>query len=779
MIKVTENKVFELSTKRTTYGFFVNDINYLEHLYYGKKIDLNSDAFEALKSKQEFPIGNAVSYDEEHQAMTLESKLLEYSTRGKGDIRNPLVEIEYVNGSRTTDLKYQGYEIKEHVEMEELPCSRAKGEKIEDLFITLLDQENKVEVTLIYSIYESDDVITRRMEIKNLGTDDVKVLRAFSLQLDLYNEEYTFTSFHGGWTKEMKRYDQPCIIGSLVSESLVGLSSSRSNPFVMLSKKGCTEENGEVYGFNLIYSGNHQESVEVDTQNHLRFLTGINPTTFSYTLKNGETFRTPEAVMTYTNFGYNEMSHNLHGFINKHIVRSEFAFMPRPVLINSWEAAYFKFNQSLLLKMAKKASKAGIELFVLDDGWFGERNEDDSSLGDWKENKKKLPGGLIGLSTKIHKIGMKFGIWVEPEGISEKSNLYKAHPEWALKLKDHHHSMGRHQMILDLTNDEVVNYVIDSMRYVFSQGVDYVKWDMNRVFTDYFSQSLASEKMNEVSHRYYLGLYRILDTLTKEFPHILMENCASGGNRFDLGMCTYFPQTWASDNTDAVSRMSIQRYYSYGYPLNLLGCHVASHHNHQTLRFTTLDIRFNVALFGQLGYELNICDATRKEFNEIKEQVKLYKQQREYFVNAKVYRSSFDTNNVTLSVVSEDKKHAMGVIMQHRIAAGKWEDYIRFHGLEENAEYRVYSKGYNHSLLRFGTLANMVSPIHLKEDRGLIKLLAKFVSMKEQGLEYNVKGELLNSFGVGLRPSYIGTGFNDKTKLFGDFDTRLILIDQK
>jgi alpha-galactosidase len=779
MIKVLDNKIFELSTKKTTYSFFVNEINYLEHLYYGKRIEVTKEAFEALKAKQEFPIGNSISYDEDHQAMTLETKLLEYSTRGKGDIRNPLLEIEYSNGNRTTDLKYQGYSLKEHVEMKSLPCSRASNDKVEDLFITLLDNENLVEVTLVFSIFEEEDVITRRMEIKNLGENDIKILRAFSLQLDINNEEYVFTSFHGGWTKEMKRYDQPCIIGTMVSESLVGLSSSRSNPFVMLSKKGCTEENGEVYGFNLIYSGNHQESVEVDSLNHLRFLTGINPTTFNFTLKKGEEFFTPEAIMTYSSLGYNEMSHQLHSFINKHIVRSEFAFTPRPVLINSWEAAYFKFNERLLLKMAKKAKKTGIELFVLDDGWFGKRNEDNCSLGDWKENKKKLPDGLIGLSNKIHKIGLKFGIWVEPEGVSEDSSLYRNHPEWVLKLKDHHHSLGRHQMILDFTNDEVVNYITDSMRYVFSQGIDYVKWDMNRIFTDYFSQTLDKEKMNELSYRYYLGLYKVLDTLTREFPHILMENCASGGNRFDLGMCCYFPQTWASDNTDAVTRMGMQRNYSYGYPLNLLGCHVASHHNHQTLRFTTLDTRFNVALFGQLGYELNICDCSKKEIKEISEQVALYKKEREYFINAKVYRSSFDTNNVSLSVVSQNQKHALSVIMQYKIEPGKYEDVVKFYGLDDKKEYNVFSKGYDHSLIRFGTLANTMSPIHIKEDGFLIKLLSKFISMKEKGLDYSVRGEILNSRGVLLRPSYIGTGYNDQSKLFGDFDTRLILVDEK
>ena len=777
MIIVKDN-LFALQTKETSYVFFVNEIKYLEHLYYGSRIETLDNTLEVLKDKYQFQIGGGISYDKDHTTLTLESKYLEYSSRGKGDIRNPMIEILDSTGNRTSDFKYQSYEIRKHQEMKTMPSSTSKDEDIEDLVIILLDQESNVEVKLIYSIFENSDVITRRMEVKNLGEEKVKLLRAFSLQLDMKNDHYVFTSFHGSWIREMNRYDQELVIGTLISESLIGASSSRSNPFVMISKKGCQENIGEVYGFNLIYSGNHMESCEVDSWNKLRFLTGINPTTFDWTLEKDQVFETPEAVMTYSNKGFNKMSHQMHDFVNKHIVRGEWSNIPRPVLNNSWEAAYFKFNERKLLKMAKAAKKAGIELFVLDDGWFGTRNDDFQGLGDWTENKKKLPKGLLGLSKRINKIGMDFGIWVEPESVNERSKLYQEHPEWALRNLNRHHSEGRNQMLLDLSNDEVVDYLIDSMTYVFSQGVKYVKWDMNRIFSDYYSPTLEKEKMNELAHRYMIGLYRLLDTLTKRFPHILFESCAGGGNRFDLGMLCFMPQTWGSDNSDAISRVTIQRGYSYGYPLNTVGSHVSSSPNHQTLRNSTLESRFNIACLGQLGYELNIAELNRKQRKEIKEQITLYKTMRTNLLKNDFYRGDDEGNTSTFSVVSKDKKHAIGVIVSKLNKHGDSDNKIEISSLEEKGLYHVHSKDYKHSISKFGGLVNQVSPIHLNENSKLVKFISKFVHMKEDGLNYNTSGEIINQVGVSLPYNFMGTGFNSKTRVSLDQEVRMIFIDK-
>lgn len=576
----------------------------------------------------------------------------------------------------------------------------------------------------------------------------------------------------------MNRYDQDLVIGTMISESLCGLSSSRSNPFVMISKKGCQENYGEVYGFNLIYSGNHMESVEVDSLDQARFLTGINPTTFDYTLNKNETFETPEAIMTYSNQGYNTLSHHMHDFVNNHIIRGEWASLPRPVLNNSWEAAYFKFNQRKLLKMAKSAAKVGVELFVLDDGWFSIRNDDTQGLGDWKENNKKLPHGLKGLAEKINKLGMDFGIWVEPECVNEKSILYKEHPEWVVKLKNHHHSLGRNQMILDLSNLDCVNYLIDAMSYVFSQGnIKYVKWDMNRIFSDYYSQTLDKERMNEFSHRYVIGLYKLLNSLVKRFPHILFESCSSGGNRFDLGMLVYMPQTWASDNSDALSRTYIQKGYSYGYPLTTLGCHVSSSPNHQTLRNSLLESRFNVALFGQLGYEFNISELPLKQRKEVKEQIKFYKEIRNKFLKCDFYRHDESENRITFSMISKDKNHALAMMMIKENKPGISENHIDIQALDKNQLYRVSSKDYIHEISKFGGLVNQVSPIHLNEHGLLVKIVGLFMRMKEKGLNYTSKGDLLNNVGIDLNYNFLGTGFNENTRLQLDQETRLILID--
>jgi len=776
---LVNNNVFELHTKTTSYIFYVNDINHLEHLHYGNRIKVDENTVSSLKQRSEFTIGNSVAYREDKQNACLETMLLEISSRGSGDIRNPSIDIRLPNGSRDLDFVYDSYEIRKHTEMKTLPTSHSKDKEIEELVVHLKDEENNIRLNIIYSVYEECDVISRRVEIINDNQEDIKILKAMSLHLDLINKDYKFISFHGGWAREMKRYDQPCVIGTINSESLCGVSSSRSNPFVMLGHKDVSEENGEVYGFNLVYSGNHLESVETDTFSHIRVMSGINPATFDYTLKNGEVFETPESIMTYSSCGLRKMSHSMHDFVRNHIVRGTYQDLPRPILNNSWEAAYFRFNERKLLKMAKKASKAGMELFVLDDGWFGTRNSDFEGLGDWYVNKKKLPGGLERLSKRINKLGMDFGIWVEPEMVNEKSNLYKAHPEWVIKTPNRVQSLGRHQYILDLSNQDVVDYLFESMKDVFTRSnCKYVKWDMNRIFSEYFSSSLKEEKMNELSHRYVVGLYQLMDRLVKAFPHVLFEGCSGGGNRFDLGILSYMPQIWASDNSDAMSRIMIQRGYSYGYPLSTLGCHVSDIPNHQTLRTSSVDTRYNVAFTGLLGYECNLGEMPKEERKIIKTQVEEFKHYRKYFLDSDYYRYDPKDGVHIISQVSKDKEHACVILFYERADVGHMTDILPLSGLNKDYKYRVHSKTYYHDIRLFGGLVNQISPIHIKNGSFLHRLIAKVIKMKERGEDQVVNGDILVSKGYEVYQSFNGTGWNDKTKLVKDMESRIYFFDK-
>ena len=424
--------------------------------------------------------------------------------------------------------------------------------------------------------------------------------------MDMAEIDLTMHTFNGAWAREMGRYDTPVKSGKHINASFTGTSSSRANPFVMFSRPGCTEEYGECFGFNLIYSGNHYEAAEVNGFGKTRITIGINPENFEYMLNPNEDFESPEAVMTFSDKGFNKMSQNMHYFVREHIVRGEWKYKARPVLLNSWEANYFDINEDKLVNLGKAAKDVGIEMLVMDDGWFGERDDDTTSLGDWDVNPKKLPDGLKGICDKINDIGLDFGIWVEPEMVNVKSRLYEAHPDWAMGVPGKPHTEGRSQRILDLTNTEVQNFIIEKMTQVFtSANIAYVKWDMNRIFSDYYAPGLPADRQGEIAHRYYIGLYRVMKELTNRFPHILFEGCSSGGNRFDLGTLCYFPQIWASDNTDALSRADIQNGYSYGYPMSTVSAHVSACPNHQTHRVTPLNTRFNVAAFGVFGYECN------------------------------------------------------------------------------------------------------------------------------------------------------------------------------
>ncbi|MBO4636585.1 MAG: alpha-galactosidase [Clostridiales bacterium] len=788
MIRVTDDLVFVLDTDNTTYAFRILPTGHPEHLYYGSRIHI--DSADGLAEHHEFAPGNTCLPDEGPEVKySLEDMRLEMSTLGKGDLREPFMELVNSDGSRTSDMRYGDYKISKGKEDNgELPGSY--GPDADVLEVMFSDKENNTALSLKYTVYEECNVITRSCTLTNLGEDDITIERLMSLQIDMDKGDYKFTTFTGAWGAEMKRTDIKVEGARIVSCSNTGSSSNKANPFVMISKGAVDEDYGRVYGFNLIYSGNHYESIEKSSFGKPRFLSGINPQGFTWKLAKGESFDSPEAVMTFSCSGYNGQSRNMHDFISKHILRGPWKDRLRPVLLNSWEASYFDITERKLLRLARKAKSVGIELLVMDDGWFGERNDDSCSLGDWYPNKKKLPGGLKGICDKVNKLGLKFGIWVEPEMINRKSRLYEAHPDWALEIKGKKHALGRNQMILDLTRKDVREYLIKTLSDVFSSAdISYVKWDYNRNFTDVFSSALPKDRQGEVFHRYILGLYEVMRELTSRFPEILFEGCASGGNRFDLGILCFFPQIWGSDDTDALSRAEIQNGYSYGYPQSTFTCHVSDVPNHQTLRKTPLDTRFNVASFGNLGYECNLCEMKKRDVEDIRKQIEFYKEMRKTTLYGHFRRTaSFSDgeevsvlrdlpgNHVSWTIVSEDLKTAYSMTMQILVHPNTQINILYPKGLGNDILYKMSGRDLKYDIRLFGGLINHAVPIHVKQDSLIHALIAKFVFIKIESEEHTMYGDAMMNAGVHLRSSFAGCGFNDQMRYYPDFGSRIYTI---
>ena len=784
---------FFLQTTHSTYGMRVMETGHLEHLYYGERItvDTQDSAFCApLVIQRGFAPGNTCTYDREHPQISMEDVCLEVGTCGKGDIREPFLEVCFTDGSVTSDFTFVSFEVltlkdrDERMQASGLPHSYSEEESssAKCLHIILQDATNRLELQLFYTVYEDCDVIIRSACLLNRSDTFVTIERCMSAQLDLTEDYSEVTHFSGAWAREMHREQITLSSGKFVNSSYTGTSSNRANPFVILSPENTCETSGSCIGCNLIYSGNHYEALEKDSYGKFRFVAGINPRSFSWQLAPGEVFYTPEAVLNFSADGFRGLSGQLHSFIREHIVRGVWKHKPRPVLLNSWEACYFKIDEKKLLQLAKAGKNAGIELFVMDDGWFLGRNDDTSSLGDWEPDPKKLPGGIASLSKKIKELGMDFGIWVEPEMISENSNLYKEHPDWAMKIPGHPHSEGRNQCILDLCNPEVRKYVIEEMTRVFSSGeIRYVKWDMNRNFSDIYSPYLPAAKQGETAHRYVLGLYHIMDELTTRFPEILFEGCSSGGNRFDLGILNYFPQIWASDNTDALCRTGIQNSYSYGYPLSVFTAHVSSCPNHQTLRITPLETRFQVASFGILGYECNLKDLSGSELNAIREQIALYKKWRDLFQFGTFYRGTEneDSDSETLSwtCVSPDGRRAVGLFFRRLTTPNQSHDWYRPAGLLPDVKYHFYGRNIKYNLKDFGDLVNTVSPVHIKQGSALQEILSRFVNMDGEKEDLTAYGDTLMLAGIALKPAFAGTGYNSDTRLFPDFSSRMYFME--
>ena len=768
--------VFVLDTDNTTYLFAVTPSRHLEHLYYGGKIRIDkAEDCAHIRERHEFELGNCISYDKKFPQVMLEDMCLEMSGAGHGDIREPFVSLVYPDGSRSVDFLYEKSTLSNQKEpLQTLPCAYTENGKTEHLIVELRDGALVME--LHYTVYPACDVITRSAVLLNEG-DTVQVERLMSMQLDMPFGGAAVTSFHGAWGREMNRHTAALPVGKLVLESRTGCSSNRVNPFFMVHSPDANEASGSVYGFNLIYSGSHYAAAEVNAYGKTRIVSGIQPEGFRWLLEKDGRFETPEAVMTYSENGFTGQSQNMHRFVRSHIVRGVWRDRPRPVLLNSWEACYFNINEKSLVSMARSAKDLGVELLVMDDGWFAERDNDSRSLGDWTPSAKKLPGGLRSLAEKIIAEGLKFGIWVEPEMVNTDSRLYRKHPDWAMAIPGKRHSEGRTQRVLDLANPEVQDFLIQKMSEVFSSApVSYVKWDMNRIFSDVYSPYLPAERQGETAHRYIMGLHRVADTLAKSFPDILFEGCASGGNRFDLGMLCWFPQIWGSDNTDAICRAHIQEGYSYGYPQSCVGAHVSASPNHQTLRRTPLATRFAVAAFGALGYECDVRGLPSAEKQAIREQIALYKKWREVMQLGDFYRIT-EGNLHRWTCVSPDKSRAVVLLLQELTEANVQAHRLQLRGLDPDKTYRLYNIPGRVDVRTFGSLINTVTPVHVRQDSVLHNVIAKQVKMNGETENVTATGSVLMHTGVMLSPAFSGSGFNEKVRIFPDFAARLYFLE--
>ena len=772
-----ETPVFKLDTDNTSYIFGVMPSGHLEHIYYGVCVLADDGSgIDAMRQKHEFEPGNVIVYSKEFPTEIPEDTCYELSSPGHGDIREPLIEIVMPDGSRTNDFLFKSYEINdEKKSFETLPGSYSENGEVEHLLMEL--EFEKLTLELHYFVYPECDVITRSARLVNNGDETVTLERFLSLQLDHPQAGFDVTSFHGAWAREMNKSTVALCAGKYVIESRAGCSSSRANPFFMLHAPNTDETCGECFGFNLIYSGNHYSAIEVSAFGKTRVVSGIQPQGFRFVLEKDECFEAPEAVMTYSQNGFSELSLNMHSFVREHITRGVWKNKERPVLLNSWEACYFNISEQGLVSLAKAGKELGIELFVMDDGWFAKRDDDSHSLGDWDPSKKKLPKGLGNLAKKVTGLGVKLGIWVEPEMVNTESELYKTHPDWAMAIPGKLHSEDRNQRVLDLANPEVTEFLINKMTEVFSSAdISYVKWDMNRIFSDIYSPYLLPERQGETAHRYICGLYKVMKALTEKFPDILFEGCASGGNRFDLGILCYFPQIWGSDNTDAVSRLTIQEGYSYGYPQSCVGAHVAASPNHQTLRDTPLETRFNVAAFGALGYECDVRDLNSDQKQKLIKQIECYKQWRPVLQYGQFYR--LGTGNIHEWIcVSPDKKRAVGVIVQELVEANTQTHRFKAAGLDPELQYRFYSIPVRVNVKQFGSLINTLSPIHVKQDSLVHNVIAKTVKMNGEEESVNAFGAVLMNAGVSLKQAFSGTGFNDNVRVFSDFASRMYFIE--
>lgn len=708
MIQYNEQqKVFHLRNAKISYLMKIMENGQMGHLYFGKCLseDIDTAHMVAPRSCILAPCTFKNNLD-----FSPELLRQEYPAYGTGDYREPAYQLQMPNGSRITDFQYKSHRIYcGKQKLEGLPCTFGQEQSVTTLEILLEDNLTGCWLVLSYHLFEDMPVITRSVNFTNDGEQALYLERALSLSLDLFDSDYEMVQLDGAWSRERHVHTRPLQSGKQSVSSTRGASSASHNPFFALKRESTTETAGEVYGFSLIYSGNFFAQAEVDDYGVTRAMLGINPFDFCWKLEPGESFQTPEAVMVYTQEGLNGMSQTFHRFFRSHLMKSCWSNQPRPILINNWEATYFDFDEEHLLQIAEEAKKLGIELFVLDDGWFGNRNDDSSSLGDWDVNIQKLPNGVEGLAQKIQDLGMMFGLWFEPEMVNEESALYRQHPEWVVRTPDRRQSYGRNQFVLDFANGEVVDYLYDKMASILRCGkISYIKWDMNRNITEAFSPTLPADRQKEFYHRYILGVYSLYERLTQAFPKVLFESCASGGGRFDAGMLYYAPQAWTSDDTDAVERLKIQYGTSMVYPVVAMGSHVSAVPNHQVARSTSLKMRADTAYFGTFGYELDVTKLDEEEKKEIREQIAFFKTYREVIQLGDFYRlQNNEQGRVAWMSVSQDRACAVVGIYKILAQPNPGLKKVRLAGLEPQARYycpqtqKIYG---GDELMQFGIL---------------------------------------------------------------------------
>ncbi|WP_303973751.1 alpha-galactosidase [Streptococcus merionis] len=706
-----QDLLFHLNNDQVSYVFRVmEDTGILENLYYGSTIS-DYENFDWLLEREIRPGNNLVSGK---LLTSLEHIKQEMPVYGTTDFRYPALEVTYPDGDSISHFRYQGYKVFKGKEVvKPLPATFGEADQVQVLEVFLKDDYSGLHLTLRYAIYRGLPVITRQAILQNKGQQDYLLKHLASLNVDLPNEQYDWLHLDGAWARENHLSREKIHRGVQQVSSTRGASSHVHNPFLAICQPQTTESQGKVYGFSLIYSGNFQAQIELDNYDYLRIQLGINPFQFQWQLRSGETFVSPEAVAVFSSHGLNGMSQAFHNLFRRHLIRSSWKDVPRPVLLNSWEAAYFDFDEKKILDIAGASKELGVELFVLDDGWFGSRNSDKGSLGNWTENCEKLPRGLASLARDIKAMGLQFGLWFEPEMVSDDTLLYQAHPDWIIGHPKKNISQGRNQYVLDFGNPKVVDAIYDQVDKILQEvPIDYLKLDMNRYISEAYSSELSPVQQGEVAHRYILGVYALYDRLANAYPHILIESCAGGGARFDAGMLYYSPQIWTSDNTDAVERLVIQAGTSMVYPLSSMGSHVSAVPNHQIARITSLDMRKNVAFFGVFGYELNPLALTQEEKGQIRQQIKEYKVYQELIMQGDFYRlETNDTNRIAWMVVSPDQSEAL--VGYYQILAQPNQTYqrLRLRGLKEDTCYQVIegnteSQRYGCDLESIGLLLN-------------------------------------------------------------------------
>lgn len=689
-------QVFTLQTKRTTYQMKAGDYGILLHLYYGARVeDCTMDYL--LHRKDVGFSGNPYEAGED-RTFSLDTLPQEFPSYGVGDYRNNCVGVCQTDGTRAADFRYVSWEIREGAhKIPGLPCLFDEDETAETLVIFLEDAASSLKLELYYVVFADRDVIARSARITNGGKEAVRLEKMMSACLELPNGSWEAIHFHGRHAMERRLERLPLMHGTMEVGSRRGTSSHQHNPGVILCSPDATEEHGGCYGLSLIYSGNFSMEIEMDQMDSVRAVCGINPEFFEYRLEPGEAFDTPQLMMTYSGSGLGRMSANFHSIIRHNLCRGKYKFARRPVLINNWEATYFDFNEEKILSIARQASELGIEMLVLDDGWFGSRDSDNAGLGDWFVNTDKLKGGLTDLVTGINGLGMKFGIWIEPEMVNEDSRLYREHPDWALTIPGRKPCRSRNQLVLDMSRSEVRDYVFDSIAAVLkSANVEYVKWDMNRSICDVYSAVLPKERQGEVYHRYVLGIYDLMERFTSSFPNILFEGCSGGGGRFDPAILYYSPQIWCSDDTDGIERLEIQYGTSFFYPISAVGSHVSAIPNHQTGRRTPLATRGVVAMAGSFGYEMDLNLLTEDEKEAVKAQVEDYKKYYDLIHNGDYYRLASpqgDSGFTAWQFVSGDKTRTLLNLVITHVRANAPDLWFKLRGLDPEKRYRLEEDG--------------------------------------------------------------------------------------